>query len=203
MASAGVGLVVPGALVVFARAAEIHLPVEIGVAAGVMLAVLAVALEVARLRSDAAVRRAEMLAALATYLELFSMSLASGRGVPEAMLSSAKIGSGWTFELITDTITRSRRTGETPWHALGRLGEELALTELVDLASALALVGESGARVRASLAARSGTLRRRQLAEAAAEAAKNDDSMRVSQLLLAAGFMILIGYPAVLNVMAV
>jgi len=57
--------------------------------------------------------------------------------------------------------------------------------------------------VRASLAARSGTLRRRQLAEAAAKAAKNDDSMRVSQLLLAAGFMILIGYPAVLNVMAV
>lgn len=173
------------------------------IGAGVVLAVAAAIVEIAQLRSEARERRAELLQALATYLDMFSMCLAGGRGVPEAMTTSARIGRGWAFELIQDTITQARRSGVTPWQALIDLGDDVALHELVDLGSALLLVGDSGARVRASLAARAGTLRRRQLAEAAAKALKNDDSMRVSQLLMALGFMVLIGYPAVVNVLAV
>lgn len=198
-----VGLLLPSIIGAVATAAGIGLGFTIPLIAGLALAVIAGALEVAQLRNEAREKRAELLQALATYLDLFSMCLAGGRGVPEAMVTSARIGRGWAFELIQDTITQARRTGVTPWQALGDLGEDVGLHELVDLGSALTLVGDSGARVRASLMARAGTLRRRQLAEAAADAIKADDSMRVSQLLMAAGFMVLIGYPAVINVLAI
>ena len=44
--------------------------------------------------------------------------------------------------------------GHHPWTALGALGDELDIDELRDLAAALALVAEDGAKVRDSLAAR-------------------------------------------------
>lgn len=198
-----VGFALPGLMGGLAAAAGVGLGFSIPLGAGLVLAAVAAAIEVSQLRSEARQKRAELLQALATYLDLFSMCLAGGRGVPEAMVTSARIGRGWAFELIQDTISQARRSGVPPWQALGELGQDVGLHELVDLGAALTLVGDSGARVRSSLMARAGTLRRRQMAEAGADATKNDDLMRISQLLMAVGFMVLIGYPAVMNVLAV
>jgi tight adherence protein C len=201
--AAGVGLLSPSVLAVMAKFVGLELGVSTPMVAGLFFAATAVAIDLAKLRKEAADRRAELLQALATYLDLFSLCLASGRGIPEAMNTSARLGRGWAFGLFQDTITQARRAGVTPWQALGDLGSSTGLQELVDLGSALTLVGDSGAKVRSSLIARAGTLRRRQLAEASAQAAKNDDSMRLSQLLMAAGFLLLIGYPAMASFLAV
>jgi tight adherence protein C len=182
-------LLVPAALGVFAEVAGISIGFMIPLVAGVIFALIAVVGSHRQLHVDAEAKRGELRRALGTYLDLVHMSLAD-------------IGTGWAFELIGDTISRARRTGETPWRALGDLGATLGLQELVDLAASLTLVGDNGAKVRASLAARAGTLRRRQLADAHADADAADDSMRITQIVLAAGFMILLGYPAVMNVLA-
>lgn len=202
VATAAGGLLLPGLLGLFAATVGIGIGFVIPLVAGVVCAALAIVAGQQKLHADADAKRVELRRALGTYLDLVHMSLAGGRGVPEALPTSADIGTGWAFELIGDTISRARRTGDTPWRALGDLGETVGLQELVDLASSLTLVGDNGAKIRASLASRAGTLRRRQLADAHADADAADDSMRITQIILAAGFMILLGYPAVMNVLA-
>ena len=104
-----------------------------------------------RVAERAATRRADLRRALGCYLDLVAMSLAGGRGIPEALPTAAAVGSGWAFELLGSTVATARSTGSTPWEALGRLGEETGLPELQDLGSALALVAHDGAKVRESL----------------------------------------------------
>ena len=78
---------------------------------------------------------------------------------------------------------------------------ELRVDELRDLAAALALVAEDGAKVRDSLAARAGSMRRRELAEAEGKAGESSESMLVAQLLLAVGFLVFLLYPALQSVL--
>jgi tight adherence protein C len=130
------------------------------------------------------------------------MSLAGGRGIPEALPTSARIGTGWAFELLQDTLEHARYVGTSPWAALADLGERTGMSELTDLGGALLLVADDGAKVRASLTARASTQRRRQLAEAEGEADKADQSSEMAQVVLAVGFVLFLGYPAVVNVLA-
>lgn len=148
-------------------------------------------------------RRHELRRALSCYLDLVAMSLAGGRGIPEALPTCARIGQGWAFELLQDTIDRARRVGDTPWAALADLGKRTGMQELQDLGGALLLVADDGAKVRASLAARASTQRRRQLAEAEGAASKADQTIQMAQVVLAAGFFLFLGYPAVVAVMGV
>jgi tight adherence protein C len=148
-------------------------------------------------------RRDEMRRALSCYLDLVSMALAGGRGVPEALPSAARIGRGWAFELIADTLTYARYGGGTPWDALKELGDRVQVSELRDLGSALTLVADDGAKIRESLKARAATARSRQLAEAEGSAERASESIKNAHLLLGFMFLLFLGFPAVAAVMAV
>jgi len=148
-------------------------------------------------------RRHELRRALSCYLDLVAMSLAGGRGIPEALPTAARIGTGWAFELLRSTIDRARLVGDTPWAALADLGKRTGMQELQDLGGALMLVADDGAKVRQSLTARASTQRRRQLAEAESAAAKADQSMEMAQVVLFIGFVLFLGFPAVVAVMGV
>ena len=69
------------------------------------------------------------------------------------------------------------------------------------LPSSITLAGTEGARVRASLAAKSAAMRARQLAEAEAGAQAATERMSLPLVILFAGFMLLIGFPAVMHVL--
>ena len=148
-------------------------------------------------------RRHELRRALSCYLDLVAMSLAGGRGIPEALPTAARIGTGWAFDLLRSTIDRARLVGDTPWAALADLGKRTGMHELQDLGGALMLVADDGAKVRQSLTARASTQRRRQLAEAEGAAAKADQSMEMAQVVLFIGFVLFLGFPAVVAVMGV
>ena len=148
-------------------------------------------------------RRHELRRALSCYLDLVAMSLAGGRGIPEALPTTARIGSGWAFELLRSTIDQARRVGDTPWAALADLGKRTGMQELQDLGGALMLVADDGAKVRQSLTARATTQRRRQLAEAEGAAAKADQSMEMAQVVLFVGFVLFLGFPAVVAVLGI
>lgn len=148
-------------------------------------------------------RRSELRRALSCYLDLVAMSLSGGRGVPEALPAAARIGNGWAFELLRDTLDQARYVGSTPWAAFADLGRRVRVRELQDLGGALMLVADDGAKVRASLTARASTQRRRHLAEAEGAAAKGDQSIQMAQVVLALGFFLFLGYPAVVAVMRV
>ena len=102
---------------------------------------------------------------------------------------------------IRDTLQAARLQGATPWAALGQLGDEVDVEELRDLAAALALVAEDGAKVRESLAARAARCGSSELADAEGRAAARSQSMLVAQLLLCVGFLLFLTYPAVARVL--
>lgn len=171
----------------------------------------------AQIRRDAAVRRRDFRHAVGAFLDLVAMNLAGGRGVPESLLMAVSVGSpagagatgspvdaagtNWAMERIREALANARIVGITPWQALGQLGDEINVEELRDLSAALGLVADDGAKVRASLTARSATLRRRELAEIEGKAGERSQSMLVAQLLLCAGFVIFLSFPAAMKML--
>ncbi len=154
------------------------------------------------LRREAEVRRREFRRALSCYLDLVAMSLAGGRGAPQALPEAAALSDGWAFRMIADALSTARLSGTGHWRGLGDLGQRIGVPELCELSGSLALVGDHGARVRDTLTARAATLRRRALTDAEGQSAQADQGMRIAQVLLALGFLILVAYPALAAVLA-
>jgi tight adherence protein C len=152
-------------------------------------------------RAEAERRRREFRRALSCYLDLVAMSLSGGRGAPQALPEAAALSDGWAFRLIGDALDVARLAGHSPWRGLGDLGERIGVPDLCELAGSLALVGDHGARVRDTLTARAATLRRRALTDAEGQAAQADQAMRIAQVLLAFGFLVLVAYPALAAVL--
>lgn len=163
-------------------------------------AVAGFALTTVQLSGTAKERRRAFRHVVSAFLDLVSMNLAGGRGVPEALSSASRLSQGWAMVRIRDAMETARLQGVTPWAALGDLGERMAVEELRDLAAALALVAEDGAKVRDSLAARAVSMRQRELADAESQAAKRSQSMLIAQLLLCVGFLLFLIYPAIAKV---
>lgn len=195
-----IGFVVPTLLAAVAGALGLHVGLT-PVWVGVVFALLGAALPTLTLRGQAADRRRDFRHVISSFLDLVAMNLSGGRGVPEALETASGISSSWGMVMIRDTLRTARLQGITPWAALGHLGEELQIDELRDLASALGLVAEDGAKVRDSLAARAESMRQRELADAEGRAQAQSQSMLVAQLLLCVGFLTFLVYPAVARIL--
>ncbi|WP_322751520.1 MULTISPECIES: type II secretion system F family protein [unclassified Frankia] len=161
--------------------------------AGFLLPDLSVAAEAAR--SRAAFRHA-----LAAYLSLIQVLLAGGAGVESALTDAAGIGQGWPFVALRRALATARETRVTPWRALGQLGADIQVVELVELADAVALAGTEGARVRQSLDAKAAALRVRQAQDAEAEANAATERMSIPGVLIAIGFILFVFYPALTQI---
>lgn len=195
---AAAGLVAPIAIYALVSTIGVGLPLEVGIALGIAVAALAVVLTHRELAETAERRRAELRRALSIYLDLVAMSLEAGRAHAEALPAAAQIGSGWAFTWLQDaTVEAPRWQGITAWAALGRLGERVGLSELVDLEGTLSLAQDDGAKVKASLVARAQTLRAERGAEAEAEANKSTESMKFALIVMAFAFIAYEFYPAV------
>jgi hypothetical protein len=184
-------------LLFIAGAAGFHISFVIPLWLGLILAGLFFFLPDFELRTTVQERRRDFRHAIGVFLDLVSMNLAGGRGVPEALMAASEIGSGWALGRIRDALASARITGLTPWQALGALGEEVRLDELRDLSAALSLVAEDGAKVRESLSARAVSLRRRELADLEGQAGERSQSMLVAQMMLCAGFLVFLTYPVI------
>ena len=191
------GFLFPVLLLSGLRLLGMHLSVTVPVWAGLAFAAVFFFLPDLELHSEAVKRRRDFRHAIGAFLDLVAMNLSGGRGVPEALMSASEIGEGWSFWRIRDALSTARITGQTPWQALGALGEDVRVDELRDLAGALSLVAEDGAKVRESLTARAASLRRRELADLEGQAAERSQSMLVAQLVMAAAFLVFLIYPAI------
>ncbi len=178
-------------------------PVPPAAPAVITLVVAAVAffLPDLQVRSEAQARRKDFRHVLGSFLDLVAMNLAGGRGLPEALVASASVGDHWAMVRIRQALAGARMEGLTPWEALGRLGAEIGIDEMRDLAGALTLAGDEGARIRSSLSARAESMRRRELADAEGKAGENSQSMLVAQLLICSSFLIFLAYPATSSIL--
>jgi tight adherence protein C len=200
VAGALIGLIAPPLAVTIillpAGIASVQLPLIVGLAG----AFVGFFIPDLSLRSTAEERRRDFRHHVGSFLDLVSMNLAGGRGVPEALKSAAEVGYGWAIARIRDTLAFARLQGLTPWAALGQLGEDMGVDELRDLSAALTLVAEDGAKVRQSLSARAASLRRKELADMEGKAGEKSQSMLVAQLVLCFGFMLFLAFPAVIRI---
>lgn len=155
----------------------------------------------AGVRSDAEVKRREFRHSLGAFLDLVVIGLAGGGGVESALDAATEIGDGWVFARLRTTLSDARLRGDSPWVALGNLGERVGVTELIELAASVGLAGTEGAKVRASLTAKAQSLRQHQLAETESAAQSASEQMSIPVVLLFGGFLLFIAYPAVSQVL--
>jgi Flp pilus assembly protein TadB len=197
------GLIFVPILAIVAGLGGIHFGAAIPVWIGLIVAGIFFFLPDLELKQKATARRRDFRHAVGSFLDLVAMNLSGGRGVPEALMAAGEIGGGWAMGRIRDALTNARITGQTPWQALGNLGEEVGVEELTDLSAALSLVAEDGAKVRESLTARAASLRRREISDLEGKAGERSQSMLIAQMLLCIGFLLFILYPAALAIFAV
>ena len=177
------------------------LPSGVSVLVALIIAAGLFLLPDAEARSTARKRRLDFRRALGAYLDLVALEMAGSAAPAEALSQAARVGAGWPLALIRNTLYQATRAGKDPWTALSDLGGRIGVTELRDLGQLIQLVAHDGARVRSTLTARATTMRRRELADLAGDAGRTDQSMRLAQVIIGLGFVLFLGYPAVVNVL--
>jgi Flp pilus assembly protein TadB len=110
-------------------------------------------------------------------------------------VTATSTGTGWAFEAVRTCLPVSGRKGT--WVAVEGLGDELGVDELVILAQNMGLAEEKGAKVREALNAQAKTLREEAASEVEAKAGSMTERMSFPMVMLLAGFLLVIGYPAV------
>lgn len=148
------------------------------------------------LRSHAGQRRNAFRHALSSYLDLVNVLLAGGAGIETSLEAAAQAGDGWAFTQIRNALVRARSLRLSPWQCFTELGELIDVRELIEIASSVQLAGEQGARVKSSLAAKAAALRGHQMARIEADAQAATERMGVPTVLMFIGFIALLGYPA-------
>jgi len=195
------GLLLAPAVAAALAVAGIRLPLAVPAWASLALAVGGFLTPDLGIRADAARRRRDLRHALGSFLDLTVITLAGGSGVEGALTDAASVGHGFTAAQLRRALQGARLRREPPWAALGRLGQQLGVGELVELAASMELAGTEGAKVRASLAAKAASVRTHQLADAETQAQAATERMSLPVVLLFAGFLVFIGFPAITRVL--
>lgn len=140
--------------------------------------------------------RADIDTAVSVFLDLVNVLLAGGAGIETSMVAAAACGDGWAFERIRLAMARAQSSRRGYWEELREWGEQCGVDSVVEVAHSAQLAGEHGARVRATLAAKSRALRARNLARVEHDAERRTEQMGLPLVAMFVGFMVLIGYPA-------
>lgn len=201
-ATAGVaGLLLPSACALVLAVAGIQVGVTLPVGASLLGAVAGLAVPEVAVRAEASRRRASIRHNLGIFLNLVEVSLAGGAGVDQALNDAASIGRGPAAIDLRHALDEARLARVPPWDTFADLGRRTGVEQLEQLAAAVGLAGVEGAKVRASLRSRAQALRTRQLTDADAEASAATERMSLPVVALFAGFLVLIGFPAVIAVL--
>jgi len=171
-------------------------PLGIALACGLVAFPLCAAAPFVALARRAKERRRHFRGVVASFVDLVVLGLAGGVGIEGALLAASEVSSDWASQRMGRALLRARDSGESPWNALGRLGQELGVPELAELSATLQLAGTEGARVRHSLSSRAVSLRRHEQAEAESAANAMTERLFLPGALLLVGFLLFVGYPA-------
>ena len=153
-------------------------------------------------RAEATRRRAEFRHALGAYLDLVALEMAARAAPAEALPAAARVGTGWPLALIRDTLYRATRAGRDPWAALADLGRRIGVTELQRprathrprSPTTAPGSGPPSPPARTPCAATNWPTCKEQ-------AGKADQSMQMAQVLIGLGYLLFIGYPAMVAVL--
>jgi len=195
------GLLAPFLLQGLLALGDLRLGFELPFVAALVLATAGFLLPDLEVQAKATRARAEFRAALSAFLDLVWITLAGGAGIESALLAAADVGCGPAFTQLRRALAAAQLTRTTPWTTLRRLGDQLDINELAELAASISLAGTEGAKIRASLSAKASALRTHLVADAEAKAQAATERMALPVTLLFLGFLGFIAYPAITQVL--
>jgi Flp pilus assembly protein TadB len=195
------GLLLVPAATALAALGGLHVPLVVPLWGSLVFAIAGFYVPDLGIHTEAQARRRDFRHALGAFLDLVVIALAGGGGVETALTDASSVGNGWAFGQLRHALDTARLARQPPWQALGRLGTDLGVPELSELAASVSLAGTEGAKVRASLGAKAASLRTHELAEAESAAQAATERMSLPVVVLFAGFLAFIGYPAIDHVL--
>lgn len=151
------------------------------------------------LRNEAAGRRQEMRVTLPGFLDLAGVLLAAGNSLESALRTAAAATDDWPHDQVRQALYAAAVSRQPASEALRELGARLAVEELTQLGDGLIMAEREGAAMRQSLAARARGLRERHLADVEARAGSATEGMSFPLVAFVFGFILLIGYPALIG----
>lgn len=189
------GLLLPAVPGLTAQSSGLSVPLVVPAVAGLGLAAALFFAPDLAVRVDAAKRRAEFRRTLTTYLDLVGLERAAGAAPNQALESAAAVSDGWVFRRIAAVLDRALRAQEPPWEGLARLGDDVGVEELADIADIAQLADNEGAKILETLSAKAESMRNQHLSEARSGANANTTTMVIPVSLLGFGFMLLLAFP--------
>ncbi|MBL7487439.1 type II secretion system F family protein [Frankia sp. AgB1.9] len=189
------GLAILAALLAAAAAAMgLPMPVLVGPVAVLLAAFAGVTLADRPVRRLATQRRQETKLAVAAYLELVRVLLASGLPLHAVLRLAADAGHGWAFGQIRAALATSAARNQSPDAGLDELAGRVPLPELRELRLTItsALRGASPVEAMDSKATH---LRASEAADARAEAATADAELELPAAAVALVFVGFLTYP--------
>ncbi len=149
----------------------------------------------------AAARRVEFDESLTAFVSLVAVCLSGGGGVNSAMTDALSVGSPWPFQMLRAALGEANIHGQSYWKAFDQLGRRLKVEALIELAGALGLAGDSGAKVADTLQSRAEASREKERQTVLAEAHKRSERLNFPIAALALTWMAFIMYPSVQNLL--
>lgn len=167
----------------------------LGAAAGALVPLYSV-------KQQAEDRRAAARLALPGLLDLGGILLAAGNSLESALRTAASSRDDWLHRELRESLYSAALTRQPAADAVRELGIRYDLPDVTQLGDGLTMAEREGASMRQSLAARAKSLRERQLADAEAKAGSATEGMSFPLVAFVVGFVLLIGYPAVVGLSA-
>jgi hypothetical protein len=148
------------------------------------------------MRQRAADVRRDLRYQLSAYLDVVTMLLAGNVGNEGSLRQAAQAGDGRLFVELRRRILVAETSNRSLVWALGRLGEDLELVELQQIAASASLGTGSGAPVARSLAAKCATLRSTLASEQEADARVRTGKITLPLVGMSLLIMAAVVYPA-------
>ncbi|GAA1370214.1 type II secretion system F family protein [Catellatospora chokoriensis] len=200
-ATALAGFLLPPAFAALIGLGGVSLGWQVPLWASLLLAGLGLWLPDLALASQAAQRRTALRDGVSAMLDLVVVSLAGGAGIEQALRDATEDAEDWAAQALRHAIEAAHLRRQPPWQALGELGQATGVTTLSELSAALSMAGTEGARIRATLTARSAALQTHLVAEAEAAAMSATERMVLPLVALLGGFLIFLLYPAFASIL--
>ena len=167
----------------------------VGVVIGWLVAVL-------QLHQRAEVERRTIRHAVGLYLELTAVALSGGAGPSEALQVAASGGSSQIFAMIAAALGGADAQRRSPYEALNQLGHQLAVPELTEIGSAMALAEQRGAPVGTTLENKAASLRFKLMTMEETRAESMSTVMSLPSVLMLCGFLLFLMFPFIAALLA-
>ncbi len=151
------------------------------------------------LKAEAAEHRAALNLMLPGFLDLTGVLLAAGNSLEAALRGAAGTAGDWPHAQIQQALYAAGISRQPASEAMCDLGHRVGVDELSQLGDGLLMAEREGSSMRASLAARARGLRERHLADVETKAGSATEGMSFPLVAFVLGFVLLIGYPALVG----